>query len=72
MQPSGADVVVAPYKELGMTFFGSAIKIFEYLSSGRPIVASRKEAPKYSWDKYVEQLVHIYEEQILKRRGMGN
>ncbi len=33
---------------------------------------ARKEAPKYSWDKYVEQLVHIYEEQILKRRGMGN
>lgn len=114
-----ADVVVAPYKELGMPFFNSAIKIFEYLSSGRPIVASRlgqiaevledqrtallvtpgsiqelanaiirlsrnaqlrdflsmnarKEAPKYSWDKYVEQLLHIYEEQILKRCGMGN
>ncbi len=102
-----ADVVVAPYKELGMTFFGSAIKIFEYLSSGRPMVATRigqiaevledqrtallvtpgnvrelataiirlsrnarlrdflstnarKEAQKYSWDKYVEQLLHIY------------
>ncbi len=104
-----ADVVVAPYKELGMPFFNSAIKIFEYLSSGRPMVASRigqiaevledqhtallvtpgsvreiataiirlsrdaglraflsvnarKEAQKYSWDKYVEQLALIYEE----------
>ncbi len=36
-----ADVVVAPFKELGMTFFGSAIKIFEYLSAGKPIVASK-------------------------------
>jgi glycosyltransferase involved in cell wall biosynthesis len=36
-----ADVAVAPFKELGMTFFGSAIKIFEYLSAGKPIVASK-------------------------------
>ena len=36
-----ADVVVAPFKELGMTFFGSAIKIFEYLSAGKPVVASK-------------------------------
>ncbi len=108
-----ADVVVAPYKEIGMTFFGSAIKIFEYLSSGRPMVASRigqiaevledqrtallvtpgdirelataiirlsrnaelrdflsmnarKEAQKYSWDKYVEQLACIYEDQLCR------
>jgi len=36
-----ADVVVAPFKELGMTFFGSAIKVFEYLSAGKPIVATK-------------------------------
>ncbi len=36
-----ADVVVAPFKELGMTFFGSAIKIFEYLSAGKAIVATK-------------------------------
>lgn len=36
-----ADVTVAPFKELGMTFFGSAIKIFEYLSAGKAIVASK-------------------------------
>lgn len=35
------DVAVAPFKELGMTFFGSAIKIFEYLSAGKPIVATK-------------------------------
>ncbi|MBI2472865.1 MAG: glycosyltransferase family 4 protein [Planctomycetes bacterium] len=35
------NVAVAPFKELGMTFFGSAIKIFEYLSAGKPIVASK-------------------------------
>ncbi len=36
-----SDVVVAPFKELGMAFFGSAIKIFEYLSAGKPIVATK-------------------------------
>ena len=36
-----ADVAVAPFKELGMTFFGSAIKIFEYLSAGKAIVATK-------------------------------
>ena len=102
-----ADVVVAPFKELGMPFFGSAIKIFEYLSAGKAIVASKIgqltevlqdqhtallvtpscieelanaiirlsndkqlrdylaknakiEAQKYSWDKYVDKLVEIY------------
>lgn len=102
-----ADVVVAPYKELGMTFFGSAIKIFEYLSAGKAIVATRigqiaevlqdqhtallvtpscidelahavirlaldkqlrndlaknakREAQKYSWDTYADQLENIY------------
>ncbi len=38
---SVADVAVAPFKELGMTFFGSAIKIFEYLAAGKAIVASK-------------------------------
>lgn len=36
-----ADVVVAPYKEVGMPFFNSPIKIFEYLSAGKAIVASK-------------------------------
>ncbi len=36
-----ADVAAAPFKELGMPFFGSAIKIFEYLSAGKPIVATK-------------------------------
>ena len=36
-----ADVVVAPYKEVGMPFFNSPIKIFEYLSAGKPIVATK-------------------------------
>ncbi len=36
-----ADVVVAPYKEVGMAFFNSPIKIFEYLSAGKAIVATK-------------------------------
>ncbi len=36
-----ADVVVAPYKEVGMAFFNSPIKIFEYLGSGKAIVATK-------------------------------
>ena len=36
-----SDIVVAPYKEVGMPFFNSPIKIFEYLSAGKPIVATK-------------------------------
>ncbi|HHT9159045.1 MAG TPA: glycosyltransferase family 4 protein [Candidatus Brocadiaceae bacterium] len=35
------DVVVAPYKEVGIPFFNSPIKIFEYLSAGKAIVATK-------------------------------
>lgn len=36
-----ADVAVAPYKEVGIPFFNSPIKVFEYLSAGKPIVATK-------------------------------
>ncbi|HHT9112323.1 MAG: glycosyltransferase family 4 protein [Planctomycetes bacterium] len=36
-----ADVVVAPYKGVGIPFFNSPIKIFEYLSAGKAIVATK-------------------------------
>jgi len=35
-----ADVAVAPYKEVGMPFFNSPIKLFEYLGAGKAIVAT--------------------------------
>jgi glycosyltransferase involved in cell wall biosynthesis len=37
---AAADVVVSPHADL-RNFIGSPIKIFEYMASGRPIVASR-------------------------------
>ena len=53
-----ADVVVAPFKELGMSFFGSAIKIFEYLSSGKPIVATKiGQIAEILQDQYTALLV---------------
>jgi len=53
-----ADVVVAPFKELGMTFFGSAIKIFEYLSAGKPIVATKiGQIAEILQDQYTALLV---------------
>ncbi|MBM3263539.1 MAG: glycosyltransferase family 4 protein [candidate division Zixibacteria bacterium] len=35
------DVAVAAFRELGIGFFGSPIKLFEYMAAGRSIVASR-------------------------------
>ena len=35
-----ADVVVAPYPRMEIPFWGSPMKIFEYMAAGKPIVAS--------------------------------
>jgi len=35
-----ADVVVAPYPRMDILFWGSPMKIFEYMAAGKPIVAS--------------------------------
>ena len=35
------DVAVAPFRDIGIDFCGSPIKLFEYMAAGRPIVASR-------------------------------
>lgn len=48
-----ADVVVAPYKEVGMPFFNSPIKIFEYLSAGKAIAASK-----------IGQIVEVLQDQL--------
>lgn len=53
-----ADVAVAPFKELGMSFFGSAIKIFEYLGAGKAIVASKiGQIAEVLQDQYTALLV---------------
>lgn len=53
-----ADVVIAPFKEIGITFFGSAIKIFEYLSAGKPIVATKiGQIAEILQDQYTALLV---------------
>lgn len=38
---SSIDIAVAPFKNLPMEFYGSAIKVFEYMAAGKAIVASR-------------------------------
>lgn len=35
------DITVAPFRHLPTGFYGSAIKIFEYMAAGKPIIASK-------------------------------
>jgi glycosyltransferase involved in cell wall biosynthesis len=37
---SAADVTVAPYKKMDVEFWGSPMKLFEYMASGTPLITS--------------------------------
>ena len=37
---SAADVTVAPYKKMDVEFWGSPMKLFEYMASGTPVITS--------------------------------
>jgi len=37
---SSADVTVAPYKKMDVEFWGSPMKLFEYMASGTPLITS--------------------------------
>ncbi len=38
---SAADITVAPYKKMDVEFWGSPMKLFEYMASGTPLITSR-------------------------------
>jgi glycosyltransferase involved in cell wall biosynthesis len=38
---SAMDIAVAPYVDLPMGFYGSSMKVFEYMAAGKAIIASR-------------------------------
>lgn len=40
MWMSVADIMVAPYPKMDVEFWGSPMKIFEYMAAGKPIIAS--------------------------------
>jgi glycosyltransferase involved in cell wall biosynthesis len=37
---SAADITVAPYKKMDVEFWGSPMKLFEYMASGTPLITS--------------------------------
>jgi glycosyltransferase involved in cell wall biosynthesis len=37
---SSADITVAPYKKMAVEFWGSPMKLFEYMASGTPLITS--------------------------------